>query len=812
MLAGWGIGFVTILIMLGLANLIEKVVVRVRHNQMEKRRKIRHRRLKTPSCQLGQANTSIEMGTGSIPVCGIPSASVAVSRSTTLPNEELVLLVSGNLARAQFLATLAGAEDRAAQARTVVAKGCKANGVRLSKEACEEVEQGLLRLAHAIKKVEDTKRNHEHARDNWRTAYSKVHQISSVVSTVKCRITTKLDTRMMEREVEDWTDTNSFVADGAFQDKYMTLDPSTTEKRFREVRSQKKAEGEDDDAEEGSSRLLSEKMLEYVAMGLIFLCSQLMGLGYAMYLLFRFPAMYQFMGAWVLVSRGEAMAVVFLTVFLFLLLSRGFITQLRRLVGHFAVFEAMVDHHVSMHVATFAFMVFCSILHVIGHLCGSIPFIIHAKNEDEVNKALTYGKKMDRKLDSWGDAFKSYVGVTGILLLLTLAVFSALSNERVRRWWFELFHYPHLILINVWVGLLIAHGCMQWLGIGVPLAAISAAPALLYYGVERSRHIWAAGHKDIHIHRAEVRSKTVILEIDTGNSGYTYKTGMYCMVNVPEISLLQWHPFTIAAGAGHPRLTIFFAVCGDWTTHFKLLLQSAHDKAKAASDHEGETCEPIYPTIRLRGGYGAPAQSVRKRRHAIMVGAGIGATPFLSFLAQVCDPEHQDAGDHEGLRCLRYCRFYWVSREPQDYSMINEYARVIDHTPHLKQSVDIRLCLSKSIDTKAGGECSAVESAAFWLGAQVALRDASTSVKLQTEMGAPTSFGRPDWKAELKSVADTVRKRRQEAGVDDTHDDEAEFEVSVYVCGNQLLCQALEEACIAASCTDLSFRLFAEQF
>merc|ERR1719506_3157208 len=192
----------------------------------------------------------------------------------------------------------------------------------------------------------------------------------------------------------------------------------------------------------------------------------------------------------------------------------------------------------------------CAILHIIGHIKGSIPAVIGETDSSKINEAFTYGTKIKFNFNSWGGALQCYPAVTGYILVLILIAFWALSNQRVRKYSFELFHYPHLVLVVLWCAALIAHGWRQWLGLGVPLAAIAIAPVVLFYAIERISHILSGSRSDIKIYDAIVKKRTVLLEIDTGCSGFTYTTGMYCMLKVPAVSDYQWHPFTIASGGG----------------------------------------------------------------------------------------------------------------------------------------------------------------------------------------------------------------------------------------------------------------------
>merc|ERR1719197_1872928 len=125
------------------------------------------------------------------------------------------------------------------------------------------------------------------------------------------------------------------------------------------------------------------------------------------------------------------------------------------------------------------------------------------------------------------------------------------------------------------------------------------------------------------------------------------------MIKIPEISNYQWHPFTIASGGGKTKFQLLFATVGDWTNKLRDLLEISQKMDKP------------YPKICVRGGYGAPATGMKDQEHIILVGAGVGATPFLSFLSNICSCAQEGGVDQ--FKDIKSAVFYWLSREPDDF-------------------------------------------------------------------------------------------------------------------------------------------------
>lgn len=63
--------------------------------------------------------------------------------------------------------------------------------------------------------------------------------------------------------------------------------------------------------------------------------------------------------------------------------------------------------------------------------------------------------------------------------------------------------------------------------------------------------------------------------------------------------------------------------------------------------------EPAFPSLRMDGPYGAPAQEYRRYKTVLLVGAGIGITPFVSILRDLlhrCQPGRDQVGGAWGRR------------------------------------------------------------------------------------------------------------------------------------------------------------------
>ncbi|CAG8491507.1 17837_t:CDS:2, partial [Racocetra fulgida] len=119
------------------------------------------------------------------------------------------------------------------------------------------------------------------------------------------------------------------------------------------------------------------------------------------------------------------------------------------------------------------------------------------------------------------------------------------------------------------------------------------------------------------------------IEIQFDKPSFRYKAGQYLFLNVPAISIWQWHPFTITSAPDDPFVSVHVRLVGDFTNKLGEFLG-----CDSNSDYK-KFAPTILPTLRIDGPYGAPAEDVFKNEIAVLIGCGIGVTPFASILKNI---------------------------------------------------------------------------------------------------------------------------------------------------------------------------------
>ncbi|RGP78791.1 hypothetical protein FLONG3_2989 [Fusarium longipes] len=306
--------------------------------------------------------------------------------------------------------------------------------------------------------------------------------------------------------------------------------------------------------------------------------------------------------------------------FLILSMSRYFSTWLRRSyhISRFFNWDLSQEFHIRISCVA----ILLATLHAIGHLTGSFVHGSDPSNEDAVAEVL--GPDMVPR--PYIDYVRSLPGFTGITALGLFWILCLLSIPQVRRWNYEVFQLGHLLMFPI-IGLMMAHGTaalLQWPMFGYFLAF----PTLLVL-VERVVRVGLGFHRIKATMKVLDKETVEITAIIPSERLWKYKAGQYIFLQVPKISFFQWHPFTVSFCRGN-KMMLHIKTDGNWTAKLREL--------------GGESGESEIE-VGINGPFGAPAQRFYDFNHSIIIGAGIGVTPFSGILA---DLQYNDDLDHGG--------------------------------------------------------------------------------------------------------------------------------------------------------------------
>ena len=311
---------------------------------------------------------------------------------------------------------------------------------------------------------------------------------------------------------------------------------------------------------------------------------------------------------WGLVLAKTSAGALYPTLFFLVIsMSRWLATFLRRFyhLSRFIDWDLSQSFHIEMSICALGL----ATLHAIGHLTGT--FLYGSRPAQQPDIAMLLGPEAV----PW--PYRTYIaslpGWSGLTCLILFYIIAALSMPQVRKWSYEVFQLGHLLMFPL-LGLLCAHGTAQIIQFTM-LGYWLSIPIILVL-VERIRRTLLGFQR--------IPAKLEVLDDDTVRITITipkhrlwrYVAGQYVLLQVPQISFFQWHPFTISTCTDR-EMQLHIKTDGNWVSKMKNLTKENGSELK---------------WVGIDGPYGAPAQRFYDFDQSIIFGAGIGVTPFSGIL------------------------------------------------------------------------------------------------------------------------------------------------------------------------------------
>ncbi|OQO12894.1 hypothetical protein B0A48_02358 [Cryoendolithus antarcticus] len=395
--------------------------------------------------------------------------------------------------------------------------------------------------------------------------------------------------------------------------------------RTWQVPSQKQTDTKEEEAQEKERKMPFRRRLRaywavhgptYVFMACVVALQLAMGL-WQMIIYIKNPLARAALGWGIIVAKACA-GVLYPTLFFMLLsMSRHFATFLRRsrIISRFVNWDYSQTFHIYMSIAGLSF----ATLHAIGHLAGSMVMGSQPGRQDAVARYLGPGEvpltplKYVSKLPGW----------TGLVALGLFWTISLMSMPVIRNWSYEAFQLAHLLMFPM-IGLLCAHGTAAILQ--APMMGYWLAfPALLVI-FERSWR-FTRGFMNMRARIKLLDDDAVAISIkEPRGRDWTYSAGQYILLQVPSVSFFQWHPFTISACRGS-AMQVHIKLDGDWTNALRDYCE--RDDVR----DQGDGWKDV--KVGVDGPFGAPAQRFYDYDYSIIIGGGIGITPFSAILTDL---------------------------------------------------------------------------------------------------------------------------------------------------------------------------------
>ncbi|ESW11797.1 hypothetical protein PHAVU_008G060100 [Phaseolus vulgaris] len=182
---------------------------------------------------------------------------------------------------------------------------------------------------------------------------------------------------------------------------------------------------------------------------------------------------------------------------------------------------------------------------------------------------------------------------------------------RIRRKAFELFFYTHYLYILFFI-----------FHVGFAYAC-TMLPAFYLFLVDRYLRFLQSRHQVRLISARLLPCQTLQLNFSKTH-GLSYSPTSIMFINIPSISKLQWHPFTITSNSNLEPKVLSVVIKGEGTWSQKLYQMLA--TPSAAVDHL---------SVSVEGPYGPASTNYLRYDTLVMVSGGSGITPFISIIREL---------------------------------------------------------------------------------------------------------------------------------------------------------------------------------
>uniref|UniRef100_A0A673I607 NAD(P)H oxidase (H2O2-forming) n=1 Tax=Sinocyclocheilus rhinocerous TaxID=307959 RepID=A0A673I607_9TELE len=358
----------------------------------------------------------------------------------------------------------------------------------------------------------------------------------------------------------------------------------------------------------------------------------------------------------VLVSRGSAAAISFLFPYMLLTVCRNLITMCREtFLNRYIPFDAAIDLH--RHMAVTA--VVLSVVHSLGHVVNVYIFCISDLNILACLFPRVFsnnGSELPMKWTFW--FFKTVPGLTGVLLLLIFAFMYVFASHYFRRISFRGFWITHHLYVLVYV-LSVIHGSYALLQ--EPRFHIYLIPPGLLFLLDKLISL-NRNKVEIPVVKAELLPSDVTYLEFKRPQGFVYRSGQWVRIACLALGTDEYHPFTLTSAPHEETLSLHIRAVGPWTS-----------KLREAYNPENLQELGGYPKLYLDGPFGEGHQEWTDYEVSVLVGAGIGVTPFASIL--------KDLVFKSSVKFKFHCKkvyFIWVTRTQRQFEWVSDIIREVE--------------------------------------------------------------------------------------------------------------------------------------
>lgn len=188
-------------------------------------------------------------------------------------------------------------------------------------------------------------------------------------------------------------------------------------------------------------------------------------------------------------------------------------------------------------------------------------------------------------------------------------------------------------------------------------------------------------------------------------------------------------PFTLTSAPEEDYLSVHIRVVGDWTVDFAKAVGCNFDFKSEAEERDAVKAplNVTLPRIMVDGPFGSASEDFAKFETVLLVGAGIGVTPFASILKSIW--YRMNGYGREKKARLSKVYFVWVIKTFADAGWFHSLLQAIEAEDR-EGRIEIHIYLTAKVDEDQ------IKN--------ILVQDVGSEKDAITALRAPTHFGRPN--------------------------------------------------------------------
>ncbi|CAL1286456.1 unnamed protein product [Larinioides sclopetarius] len=363
------------------------------------------------------------------------------------------------------------------------------------------------------------------------------------------------------------------------------------------------------------------------------------------------------MGLGIAVTRGSAAALSFCYSLLLLTMCRNLITKLRELPLHQYV---PLDSYVQFHKVVALTALFFSMIHTVGHCIN----FYHVSTQPVDNlrcltKEVHFDSDFKPTISYW--LFQTVTGVSGILLYAIVCVMFIFAHPRIRQKAYKYFWSTHSLYVLLYL-LCLVHGLAKITG--TPRFWIFFVGPAIVFTLDKVVSLQTK-FVELDILDTELLPSDVTKVKFSRPPNFKYLSGQWVRLGLTALQPSEFHSFTLTSAPHENYLSVHVKAQGPWTwklrNHFdpNNMQPSMHKVQK----------------VRLEGPYGGGNQDWYKFEVAVMVGGGIGVTPYASILNDLVFGTSTNR--YSGVACKKVY-FLWICPSHRHFEWFIDVLRDVE--------------------------------------------------------------------------------------------------------------------------------------